>query len=991
MRKSTFLSKVIIFVFYIAFISSNNLGFAIDTQQEKLIKEYLYEEAVKYYSIKDTNSAKKAFEAVRNIDPDYRDTNKYIQELAQHIIKRSKPTTPPPTLAKNISATKDSASIATERRRIDLREEIRPSEIFINEGDSLELLLNKFERFLTTDPSVLTVKKIDGERLAILATKIGLSFLHVWDEAGNRYSLKFNVKQRPLPVTTIEKRFFQEAEEAGSIKFDLKYNYDVLSTGPKLREIKKGTKSYDYTARLYGDTAYGYYDSGTLVKGIGDSSQLNQFWIKLLNGNIGGFKNFNLRGGDNTDFSIPDLILPSANFRGFRFDTQTPNNRLKSLVFWGQERYYFLFPGLGIKQSPESYLYGTSFDFPVKTIDLRLTYLGAYGSERKQSQAPKNASVQAKFKFSGFDWWLETNFDGEDRAFLVKSTYQGKNYKVNGAFRNVAKQYATLIGPSPDQGERGFLLTAIANPFPILDINAKFDIYQDRLFPRPNKPDVANMDLNINANLKPFKGLSASFDYNRMDDKGKLFPVVYDTLGVTLRERFKFIKEFFPYIRYQNQKNINLTLPTSDFRNNKVLVGIQTYIIPNLSIDISNEWDWLKETYYGDRSSPARFIAEAYYDSDIKNTPFHFRGRFRYVKERNAQSLRSSLTGEDTREGQIELTYKPANGLEAYINLRAADYKAIVERRQDRVEFEFKSGFRGLFDIGVKFAPSCNIIGIVFLDSNGDGQLQEDEPLIEGIKLYAGKRHTFTNSDGYYEFKKIKGRTAYVLIDSPSIPEGYVVTTPLKQTVDIVNGATITVNFGVAAVSEVWGVVYNDVNGNSEIDPDDVGLANICIFLDSRTKVLTDKFGRYRLIDIVPGTHEIKLDINSVPLDFLPQGPVVKIIEIKEADRIKVDFPLHANRWISGIVYVDSNKNGVFDSGDFGIAGVKLVLDGEFVVSDKDGKFLFKQLKPGKFALKIDKSSVPSDYILSGKDFVEINIPKEAMQLKGIDFKLEKK
>jgi len=65
---------------------------------------------------------------------------------------------------------------------------------------------------------------------------------------------------------------------------------------------------------------------------------------------------------------------------------------------------------------------------------------------------------------------------------------------------------------------------------------------------------------------------------------------------------------------------------------------------------------------------------------------------------------------------------------------------------------------------------------------------------------------------------------------------------------------------------------------------------------------------------------------------------------------------------IIGKVYADCNRNGMQDSGERGVPGVRLYLeDGSFVVTDSEGKYSFYGISAKTHVLKLDRTSLPAD------------------------------
>lgn len=65
---------------------------------------------------------------------------------------------------------------------------------------------------------------------------------------------------------------------------------------------------------------------------------------------------------------------------------------------------------------------------------------------------------------------------------------------------------------------------------------------------------------------------------------------------------------------------------------------------------------------------------------------------------------------------------------------------------------------------------------------------------------------------------------------------------------------------------------------------------------------------------------------------------------------------------IIGKVYADCNRDGIQDTGERGVPGVRLYLeDGSFVVTDSEGKYSFYGISAKTHVLKLDRTTLPAD------------------------------
>jgi len=84
---------------------------------------------------------------------------------------------------------------------------------------------------------------------------------------------------------------------------------------------------------------------------------------------------------------------------------------------------------------------------------------------------------------------------------------------------------------------------------------------------------------------------------------------------------------------------------------------------------------------------------------------------------------------------------------------------------------------------------------------------------------------------------------------------------------------------------------------------------------------------------------------------------------------------------ITGRVFFDSTGVGTFQPGDKGVSGVRLYLeDGEYVVTDADGRYNFPAARPGMHVIRLDTTTLPSG-VHPFPDPLNIESPKSMTRL----------
>jgi serine-aspartate repeat-containing protein C/D/E len=268
-----------------------------------------------------------------------------------------------------------------------------------------------------------------------------------------------------------------------------------------------------------------------------------------------------------------------------------------------------------------------------------------------------------------------------------------------------------------------------------------------------------------------------------------------------------------------------------------------------------------------------------------------------------------------------------------------------------------------------------SISGSVFIDSNGNGKLDAAESPAQNwvvyddvnnnLKLDAGDIQALTDGMGVYRLLQVPLGTAHV---RTRLPSGWVQTNSPTTTVKVVSGMTSTgPTFGVRVpkAGSISGRVFQDNNGNGIYDPQDGGVNDCTVYIDSNNdgkfdsgdySALTESSGQFAINYIPAGTyvlHEI------VGTNFQAEGPTSKKVIVQTNQTTTANFGQFWPSGIRGTVYNDLNGNTSFDTGEPVLPHIRVFLDlnengvldaGEpSVLSDTMGAFQFTNIKPGVY------------------------------------------
>src|SRR5437667_167446 len=160
------------------------------------------------------------------------------------------------------------------------------------------------------------------------------------------------------------------------------------------------------------------------------------------------------------------------------------------------------------------------------------------------------------------------------------------------------------------------------------------------------------------------------------------------------------------------------------------------------------------------------------------------------------------------------------------------------------------------------------------------------------------------------------------------------------------------------------GAVFDDLDGDGSFDTDESGISGVTVFIDAdnsstfdagEVSATTDGPGAYTLIAPGGGTYKVR---QVVPAGVAQTTTDPDDVVANETDAPNVHVGGHVMPGtISGVVFDDSDGNGVKGSGENGTQGVTVFLDADgdgsldtgetSTVTGSDGAFSFTGLGPG--------------------------------------------
>ncbi|RCK73937.1 MAG: carbonic anhydrase [Ignavibacteriae bacterium] len=170
----------------------------------------------------------------------------------------------------------------------------------------------------------------------------------------------------------------------------------------------------------------------------------------------------------------------------------------------------------------------------------------------------------------------------------------------------------------------------------------------------------------------------------------------------------------------------------------------------------------------------------------------------------------------------------------------------------------------------------ASISGIKFDDINANGVKDENEPVIEGWKIYLNGNadSVLTNENGQFSFS---GLTLGTYVISEELQPGWVQTYPASPGTHTINinsgGMNVTdKDFGNFKLGSISGMKFNDLNNNGLRDAGEPGIDNWKIYLSGakNDSTLTMLGGQYSFDNLMQGVYVVSEEVQTGWVQTMP-------------------------------------------------------------------------------------------------------------------------
>ncbi len=284
------------------------------------------------------------------------------------------------------------------------------------------------------------------------------------------------------------------------------------------------------------------------------------------------------------------------------------------------------------------------------------------------------------------------------------------------------------------------------------------------------------------------------------------------------------------------------------------------------------------------------------------------------------------------------------------------------------------------------------IKGFVFSDANADGLYDNDETELEGISIYlidADNNFYIINTaaDGSFEFSDLTPGSYTVQVGNLSAFNS--LTTTGEFDVEVITGdCYILPSIGIGQDCDgesgvISGYAFLDSNGNCIFESEDGGIEGYEVNLFGpdgfKLTTYTDETGYYEFTGLNAGYFSVHIGDNTDSWELVSL-PIVTI-SIEDCESYSnANFCYIGEEEIgsiAGLIFIDTNGDGVYDADEGEYEGLTLILTDSFgnstlVVSDSDGTFDFSGLPAGDYTVEV--TNVPEGYELTSPESFDITL-----------------
>ena len=622
-------------------------------------------------------------------------------------------------------------------------------------------------------------------------------------------------------------------------------------------------------------------------------SLVTSYTVGLSQIPLDGTNNFNLRAFD-SNRTISPLTMSSTTLRGVFGDVDFFQDVVGLSYDYGQKRPYSILLNQNSSSQLNSYINAFKLTLFPRNYDNQISINAAqgFGSQHEENLLRKVYSVEARKKI--FNTYLNGEFargEGHD-ASLAGVRWKRGDFKTALNFRQINKNFTTVSAVPSNQGEIGAIWTTSMEGRRVSEETA-LDVYRQYLFFNPNNPNALNLDASGRVRVPLIKDFFSDTSLFYVHTPGEVSPRRNIGVDQRISRTFNFLsfKNTYGYFGGALQKTRYEFSSLSEYDRNSLLTGIQVPLTSRLSVYANYEYSWVHELASQNDLNPAVLNTGFYYNRQFTE---YLSGNFdvSYRKENGVAGTSSYLAGEDSIGTSLGFSYNPVNDVNFFLDGRVRKVWPQIEGNLPYNDLDVRLGMRMSFDVFKRgWDPHGRISGHVYKDKNSDGRYTKDEQGIKGVKVKIGDNQALTDDNGYYSMD-VKAKSVLVAPQTDTIPSGTVFSTATGQVINIKQWKDTKVDFGLNSQTGIYGLVFVDKNDNNVPDATDQFIRGAKIIVDKKYTSVTDTQGAFYFRNISEGEHSLSIDINSLPINMIPQVKLKNELKVVEGTTYLFHVPL---------------------------------------------------------------------------------------------------
>lgn len=755
-------------------------------------------------------------------------------------------------------------------------------------GKTVVISAKNITKWLAITEGILDIKRVNADQISLTGVKRGTTILHIWEQRG-----RWTFTVRTVYAFELQENLkkYLPQEYARPFRVEYSNSWNTLHRGPNLGDMERQSLTFTNWLGIYGDTPYGYADAWVQTNMFPQSTEIVGKGIGLTDGHIGPFDDFTIRGYD-TSKRLSALTMPGRYFRGVLLDAYAFKHKIAYSYFYGQDQSISLYSNTTQLSERNSYLEGFKIKlFPDEAASYAINYVRGFGEARPAEFKDQLYSVETTQRFKNNIITAELAYDKTDYGFLAGADYDSKEFSYNLNFRDLQRGFQTVYGIPTYDGQIGGQFNAEWKKAKHI-INTYLDIYRDRQYPNPDAPNGVNLDLSTSYSKQLNSTSTWSSNISYLTTPQTITPHQTFQLSNTYSKVFKILGSRYlsTYIGQGAQISRYDEMDTSDYDRFSLRSGFRLNLIKNFAYFFNYDYIWVRDLSINDWSNPTAIATGVNYSVPLTEK-LVLDLDLTYRNEMQAKSVFSFLAGEDSISNFVSLTYNPVQDVRIYLDSQLRRVWPEVSNTDPYYDWNLMLGMQAGWDLPFRWNPTGIVAGTVYKDLNGNGLQDKDEPGMAGVKVLVGKFETLTNGNGEYLIKA-RAKKATVSLDYRTIPHGFVFSTALSREVQLEHNKEVRVNFGLSSRSGIYGVAYSDDNGSGKPDHGDKFFPSIIVRLDDSEITKTDSSGAYFFENIKPGKHKIKIDVASIPIEYVPTVKVQAAIDLTEGTTYVYNIPL---------------------------------------------------------------------------------------------------